>query len=192
MRDTFLFLMARPRREFVEAILRALAIAGLDRELGDTLFPTGNWHQSLTNRLPDHPEVAAALVRAGAHVDAAAVEMPFDRIASVRGERDINWRVEVSGKRPPGFDSLLHAVQNAMTREHVRDGGDGHAPHVTISYWAPHTLSSARRFPTVNWSLDEVELVRAGGDPHLYTTLARWPLRAAEQQAPHQTGLFST
>ncbi len=158
----------------------ALAQLRLDWRLGNDLFPPDNWHQTLSDRYEDTPEMSARLQRAGARISAHAFTLWLNKI----GGREY-WSVFAQAK-PREFMNLLAAVQDGVMREGL-NGGGLHTPHVSVSYNAPEPLPPLTITP-IRWHIDEVLLVRGCGDGpnYHYEVIARWDLlpALADQQQP--------
>jgi 2'-5' RNA ligase len=163
-----LILMAMPSPAVRAVLLQAVRDLGLEEPLGPELFDPENWHQSFSDAFPDSPDFRDALRRACGQLSAAPFTLSLNRIG---GEG--HWAFNARGK-PEGFTALLSAVRSALKAERITDVA-GHSPHVTVSYRAPYKLASTRIEP-IEWLIDEILLVRGGGDPYRYEVLGRWPL----------------
>lgn len=178
MKGPRLLFMAKPSPEVVAAMWRAITRNGLDYS---TLFPKDNWHQTLSDRYGDTPEMRQKMLRAGAGVQAQACTLVLNRIRDQvnkdQGEDTIHWAFRARG-RPHCFDALLSAVRHALYEEGVATA-TGHTPHSTISYWAPTRLGPTRMDP-IAWTIDEILLVVGGAsERYSYETIGRWPLQPA-------------
>lgn len=183
-----LLFMARPPAGVLAAMWTAVARNGLDTRLGTALFPASHWHQTLSDRHADTPELRETMRRAGASVAARACTMTLNRLRDQRNGEPIHWAFRVRGE-PDGFAALLAAVDAALSAQGLPTGS-GHTPHVTISYGAPDRLGPTS-MGAVHWTIDEIELVVGGGRPYGYDVLARWPLRpAAPDPRAQQLMLF--
>lgn len=183
-----LLFMARPSPGVRAAMWTALARNGLDTRLGPALFPVRNWHQTLSGRHADTPDLRAAMLRAGASIAASACTLTLNRMRDQQHDAAIHWAFRARGT-PDGFAALLAAVDTALSGQGL-PAGAGHTPHVTISYGAPDRLAPTS-MGAVHWTIAEVELVVGGGQPYGYEVLARWPLRPpAPDPAKQQLTLF--
>ncbi|MBS0217137.1 MAG: hypothetical protein JSR63_03030 [Proteobacteria bacterium] len=176
--------VAMPGAGVREKLLDEVRARGLDHPLGRSLFNPENWHQSLSDRhwRPDD-ERLERLKRAGSRMEGHAFTLCFDRI----GGGD-HWVFGVKGASR-GLKDLLAAVQRGLHTEGLADNL-GHAPHITLSYNAPHPLQRVDIEP-VEWQVDEILLVIGGGsEPYRYRVVERWPLRAADEAPGAQLGLL--
>lgn len=186
-----LFFMARPGREVQSAVTEMLAASGLDARLGRAMFPSGNWHQSLSDLHPGDPERLARLLRAGARVRSAAFTLVLDRICS-RGDRGrpIHWSLRGGEAKPAGLEALTGSLRAGIEAERIGPQG-GHTAHVTLSYKAPAGLAGTVRIVPIAWTIDAFELVECRDRPYRYETVERWPLLPATDPEPGQPGLFA-
>lgn len=183
-----LFFMAQPQLAVRARMEAAVATSGLDLRLGSAQFESGNWHQSFSDRQDDKPKVRAAMLRAGARVSAPSFLMTLNRINGTGvGPRGIHWAFRALGK-PKGLEAVLSSVRAALQAEGI-DDETGHGPHVTISYKAPSPLPSVPIEP-IEWMIDELLLVRGGGQPYQYEVIGRWPLAASPPPSNLQLGLL--
>jgi 2'-5' RNA ligase len=181
------FFAALPDPQTRDALWAALVASGLDRQLRNELFPPGNWHQTFSGRhFSPTPDIVRRLLCAGARIRAHAFALSLNRIGGGTGAR-IHWEFRARG-RPAEFDALLAAVQRALAEEGLGDM-EGHRPHVTVSYRAPHPLASVAIVP-VEWMVREIVLVEGGGSPYRYRILGRWPLLVPEEPAGRQIALL--
>jgi 2'-5' RNA ligase len=168
--------IAKPQPDVLSAMVTAVTASGLDHLLGAALFAPDNWHQSLSDRYSDEPELRDRLLHAGGRISAVSVTMTLNRIISKSGKRGIQWAFRARGE-PPEFQELLNTVQAALRAEGLSEE-QGHIPHITISYAAPARLSSQKILP-IEWTVNEILLVKGGGEePYQYRTLGRWQLLA--------------
>lgn len=172
--------MAKPPQKTFDAIRAALIEQRLDTKLGRKMFPAANWHQSLSDRNFNASERSCQqMLRAGARVRAHACTLTLNRIDGHGANSPIHWAVRARGE-PADFIALLSAVRTALREEGVASEG-GHTPHVTISYDAPCPLSKAINITPIPWTVDEILLVKAVGDPYRYEEVGRWPLLPERQ-----------
>ncbi|KRB28801.1 MULTISPECIES: hypothetical protein [unclassified Acidovorax] len=174
--------MAKPPPEVAAAMWIAIARNGLEQS---TLSPMDNWHQTLSDRYGDTPEMRQRMLRAGADVKARACTLVLNRIRDgvhkEQGKTTIQWSFRARG-RPQCFDALLAAVRHALSTEGLATK-TGHTPHTTISYWAPTRLGPTQMNP-IAWTIDEILLVVGRNDEsysnrYSYETIGRWPLQPA-------------
>lgn len=175
MKGPRLLFVAKPPPEVIAAMWMAVARNGLDNS---ALFPRDNWHQTLSDRYVDTPDMRQKMLRAGASVKAQACTLVFNRIRDQvhkdRGEIAIHWAFRARG-RPPCFHALLAAIERALYEQGLTTE-TGHTPHSTISYRAPARLGRTYMDP-IAWTIDEVLLVVGGStQPYRYETIGRWPL----------------
>ncbi len=184
-----LFVMARVPGAVREALLRALAIGGLDARLGGALYPPRNWHQTLSDLQP--PASLEAMRRACAGLEAHAFQLRFDQVRSSGSEAGrIHWEFLPSHGKPEGLALLLAEVQDRLRAQgigHVH----GHRAHVTVSYSASQGIGTLA-IPAVDWLLDTIELVQVAGrgKDYRYETVEAWPLRAPPAPPALQLGLL--
>ena len=178
-----LILLARVSGDVREALLRALSRHALDRRLGGMLFAPCNWHQSLSNRHRRQEEQALRHAGTLAAATATAFDVVFNRFASSTGpDGRIHWMACTRGAKPAGLTAVLDAVRTGLAASAIHESS-GHTGHVTLCYRAPEPLAASLPIAPVPWTVDAVELVRAGGDPYRYTTLERWALQPQRQPA---------
>lgn len=183
-----LIFMAQPQLAIRTRMEAAVAANGLDLRLGSAQFESGNWHQSFSDRQDDKPKIRAAMLRAGARVSAPSFVMTLNRINGTgAGPRGIHWAFRAMGK-PKGLEAVLTSVRAALLAEGI-DDDSGHGPHLTISYKAPSPLPSVAIEP-IEWTVDELLLVRGCGQPYRYEVVGRWPLAAALEPPQQQFGLL--
>ena len=183
-----LIFMAQPQPAIRTRMEAAVAANGLDERLGAAQFESGNWHQSFSDRQDDQPRIRAAMLRAGARVSVPSFVMTLNRINGTGvGPRGIHWAFRAMGK-PKGLEVALTSVRAALQAEGI-DDDSGHGPHLTISYKAPTPLPSVAIEP-IEWTVDELLLVRGGGQPYRYEVVGRWPLAAAPSPPQQQFGLL--
>ena len=173
-------------RDHLRAQLRAL---GLDHELGWRLFAPSHWHQTLCGPFESCKTALLALMAAG---DAAqdvetAFALSFNRIRGEKGEQ-VHWSFQTHG-RPKPFDHMLKTLKTELQPFGLEDSG--HRPHITISYFAPHALSSQRIQP-IDWLIDEIQLVERNGSGKVfhYEVLHRWTLKPPPMPRQEQLQLF--
>ena len=187
MTEPRLLFMAKPPPKVLNAMMATVRRHGLDTQLGDTMFPIVNWHQTFSDRYWNVVGLRKKMLRAGAAISAVAFLLTLNRIRDQGRDDPIHWAFKAKGK-PPGFAALLSAVRLALSAEGI-DGGAGHTPHVTISYRAPQRITRTEMDP-VHWMIDETLLVVGGGRPYRYDVIGRWPLLPAAEPAMPQFSLF--
>jgi hypothetical protein len=177
-----LLFMARPHGAARTMFDTATREINIQTELGMKMFPLANWHQSLSDRYVDTPELRVRLLRAGDAIKAQAFTLELDRLKAEKNGRDL-FNVEVrSARGSDALEQLIHQINDLIADQGLPRGA-GHSPHVTLSYTFDRELRSRQlKIPAIAWTLDTVELVVGGGDPYRYQTLGRWPLASA---APH-------
>lgn len=162
---------------------------GLDTRLGADLFPSSNWHQSLSGRFEDEPRVIDQLRAAGDTLSARAVQLRLDHIESQPGPAGMHWAFRAD-HTPTDFKTLVRGLGAAITAQTAIKPIKP-TPHITISYWASERLPRMVTIAPVDWMLDEVLLVRGGGRPYHYEVIARWPLQPpCDQPIAEQQSLF--
>lgn len=165
-----LLLISQPDLAAEQLMSAAVERHGLDRRLGDAMFPAANWHQTWSDRYLDTPSMRSALRRVGARISAQAFTMVLNRIAG----REY-WSFQTQG-RPPGFDDVLESVLSALLQEGLGEGS-GHTPHLTLSYRAPEPLEPIYITP-IAWQVREVLLVVGGShQDYDYEIIDRWALQ---------------
>lgn len=182
-----LLLMAQPPSAVLSAMRSAVAISELDEVLKDVLFPSDNWHQSLSERYPDTSYFREALLRAGSRISAAAFSVRFNRITSEGNQAGkIQYAFRAKGN-PQGLQDLLLVIRQSLLEEGIEES-TGHTPHATIAYFARSRAASCAIEP-IEWKIDEVRLVEGGGKPYRYKVLARWDLLPPRIQSAPQLEL---
>lgn len=152
------------------------------------MFPTANWHQSLSDSWSEVPQIHDAMMRAGDALVAAPVTMQLGQIDGPRQNgRRLDWAIRPSTS-VDGFTDLVGAVQASLQKHGVNDK-TGHTPHITASYRGPHLLPKTP-IASVEWTIDTVELVATREHPYRYETLARWPLTGAREPPPQMSLSF--
>lgn len=168
--------------------LTQLAAAGVALKLGRRMLAPENWHQTLSGRHfnPDDATLAR-LIEAGARIDASAVTLRFNRVVWTEGEAR-NHCTLLSHGRPAEFDALLAATQRALAEVGLGDP-EGHRPHITLSYDAGELQPTVQLIP-IEWTINEVLLLKGHGDPYRYDVIGRWPL-LPPASPQHQDDLFA-
>jgi 2'-5' RNA ligase len=188
--------MTRPRLLFMamlpptvlELMQAAVAQNGLDALLGSAMFPAQNWHQSLSDRYWEEAGIRERMLRAGARVSARAFTLTLNRIRDQALDGSIHWAFRAKGN-PEGFAALVTAAWTALSEEGL-DSGQGHTPHVTLSYSAPDRIPHTEMTP-IDWTIDTLMLVVGGGRPYHYAPVACWPLQPpASASTGQQLRLF--
>jgi len=169
-----LLFIAKPPPEVLDAMQATVMERGLDARLGREMFSAKNWHQSLSDRNFDASERSRQqMLRAGARVRAHVCTLALNRIRGQGSDISTHWAYHARGK-PANFTALVDAVRAALREEGV-GSENGHTPHVTISYEAPDQLKTIHITP-IPWTINEILLVKGGGNPYRYHELGRWPL----------------
>lgn len=184
------FFGALPGLEQAEQWLTRLAAAGVASKLGRRMFAMENWHQTLSGRHFDaNGETIARLMDAGGRIAAQAVTLRFNRVIWTQGEPDHrNHCTLFTHGRPVEFNALLGAVQAALGGVGLGDD-EGHRPHVTLSYDAGELHPTIQLIP-IEWTIDEVLLLKGYGQPYRYDVIGRWPL-LPPASPQHQDDLFA-
>lgn len=179
-----LIVMARPPAQVRHAIAARLDAFALTEEEVRVMVASANWHQSLSDKYP--MACREKLLRACDGLVASSASLTFDRIASDRDPANpIHWTLKGRTDKPPAFAELLDAVKRRLNAEGIADRL-GHNAHVTLSYFAKRQLDPNRKtvpIAPIAWTIDQIELVVAGGDPYGYQTLMQWPLLPPRQAA---------
>lgn len=184
-----LLFAALPPSHVREAMVGALEKSGLDERLGKLRVDADHLHQSLSMAYPDSDDIETAMRRAGAMVQARSVRMILNRVSSsAAADHQIHWAFRAQG-RPAGFYELLAAVASALRAQGL-PSQSGHTPHVTVSCRAPAPLR-ALRIPEIDWRIEDIVLLRGGGQAHRYELLHSWPLQAPERAFPKQMKLLN-
>ncbi|WP_162823811.1 hypothetical protein [Lysobacter sp. TY2-98] len=181
-------LIARPPRAVVDRLYQSLVDAGIIAMLGGEMFPTANWHQSLSDAWSEVQQIHDAMMRAGDELVAAPVTMQLAQIDGPRQNgRRLDWVIRPSAS-VGGFADLVGAVRSSLQKHGINERA-GHTPHITASYRGPHLLPKKPIAP-VEWTIDTVELVATRETPYRYETLARWPLTGAPEPRPQMSLSF--
>ena len=174
-----LLFIAKPPPEVLGAMQATVTERGLDVRLGREMCSAKNWHQSLSDRNFDASERSRQrMLRAGERVCAHVCTLTLNRIRGQGSDIPTHWAYHSRGT-PADFTALVAAVRAAL-REEGLCSESGHTPHVTISYGAPDQLKTIHIAP-IPWTIDEILLVKGGGNPYRYHELGRWALLPARQ-----------
>ncbi|MFZ7096923.1 2'-5' RNA ligase family protein [Luteimonas dalianensis] len=166
----------------------AIRAAGVKAALGTKLFPPALWHQSVSDRYADRPELRERLLAAGGDVRVPGFSIDLDQLRKGRNPRG-NFNVEARQRSACSeLVTLVDAINEAVAA-HGLPKGDGHSPHVTLSYGFNGELPGTQPMTPVEWRVDAFELVVGGGQPYGYTTLGRWTLGPPAARAS-QPSLF--
>lgn len=187
-RGNRLLFMLRPAPPMTAALTGAIESAGVMAVLGQELFPPALWHQSVSDRYADRPEIRQRLLAAAAEVRARGFTIELDQLRTGSNQRG-SCNVEVRQRAGCGeLAALIGAINAAVAGQGLPQGG-GHSPHVTLSYTFRGELPRTQPILPVEWAVDAFELVVGGGRPYGYTTLGRWRL---DEPAPRasQASLF--
>jgi 2'-5' RNA ligase len=105
---------------------------------------------------------------------ADAVAMTLNRIVSSGDQAGrYHWSFQAKGT-PTGFAELKAAIRAALAQQGIHDTTNN-SPHITLSYCAQRKQQSMKIAP-ITWTIDELLLVKGGGDPYRYDVLGSWPL----------------
>ena len=166
--------MIMPEADVREPLLERLYARGLQKQLGQNLFPPDLWHQSLSGRFfSDSPAAIKRLLAVGDQSSAPPFNLTLDRIAGGEGP-PFHWAFRAA-RRPLQLSRLIESIRKALLAQGGHDDAQPSA-HITISYRAPGPLPPTP-IPAVHWTVWEFLLVRGGGTPYRYEVLGRWPLR---------------
>ena len=170
-----LFFAAIPASEESAAWHARLDGAGVTTRLGRSLFPSRNWHQTLSDRHfnPD-ARTLQCLLDAGDAITADSVALQFNRVTWSKSDKGIHCTLRAHG-RPASFDALLASVQRALATTGLADG-ESHSPHITLSY-STNALHPTVAIVPIDWRIHDVVLLKGHGDPYRYDVLGRWPLK---------------
>lgn len=184
------FFAAMPPAQVAGQLFARVVDAGVAAKLGRRMWPLQYTHQSLSGQHSDpDPATVARLMQAGARIVANATTLTFNRVAWSQDGPDARVYCSLLAKgRPPAFDALLESVQRALGSVGLGDD-EGHRPHMTLSYDAGSLQTSVRLLP-LEWTIDEVLLLKGHGQPYRYDVLGRWPLLPATSPQ-HQDDLFA-
>ncbi|MET1023294.1 MAG: 2'-5' RNA ligase family protein [Pseudoxanthomonas sp.] len=184
-----LLFMARPHGAARTMFDTATREINIQTELGMKMFPLANWLQSLSERYVDTPDLRMRLLRAGDAIKAQAFTLELDRLKAEKNAHDL-FNVEVrSARTSDALEQLIQRINDSIADQRL-PRGEGHSPHVTLSYTYDRELGSRQlKIPAIAWTIDQFELVVGRGDPYRYQTLGRWALEPAP---PHvcQAPLF--
>ncbi len=188
--ESRLLLMSQPAAAACRRLETQLERCGLKARLGADLFQPSNWHQSLSDVFEDEPLIEQQLRAAGALLGSSrAVRLMIDRVESRQGPAGVQWAF-YSEQTPKDFKALRQSVRSAIQATTGRTS-DQPTAHLTISYRAPEHLKRMVLIEPVEWTLDEVLLVRGGGRPYHYEIIDRWKLQPARvEQGITQAPLF--
>ncbi|MEJ2791661.1 MULTISPECIES: hypothetical protein [unclassified Pseudoxanthomonas] len=172
-------------------MLQRFISIGLIRELGTTLFPSGNWHQSFSERIFDPTtRDRDALLRVGDRISARACTLLFNRIEGPDlAAAKQHCTLRAYGK-PKAFLELLASVQRSLADAGFSQIATGVTPHITLSYRATRTFDSVPLAPAISWTIDTLCLVIGSGDPYRYEVIGRWPLLSELDPPATQPSLF--
>lgn len=185
--NRLLFLL-RPGAQVQAALADAIAAAGIKAVLGREAFPPGLWHQSVSDRYADRPDIRERLLAAGASLRALGFTLELDQVRAAKNTRG-SFNVDARERRGSAeLEALVAAVNEAVTAQGLPAGG-GHTPHVTLSYGFRGTLPPSQPMAPVEWPVETVELVVGGGTPYRYDTLGHWTLAPAVPRVS-QASLF--
>lgn len=170
------------------ALDSAIRSAGVKAALGQDLFPAPLWHQSVSDRYADRPDIRPRLLAAGERVRAPGFTLELDQLRAARNLRD-SFNVEARQRSAsPELRALVDAINDAAAEQGL-PRGKGHSPHVTLSYGFRGELPGTQPMTPVEWQVQAFELVSGGGSPYAYTTLGRWMLGPPAPRAS-QASLF--
>ena len=170
------FFGALPGLDLAEQWLMRVAAAGVASKLGRRMFAVENWHQTLSGRHFDADDaIIARLMDAGARISAQAVTLRFNRVIWSHNElKGVSHCTMYTEGRPVEFDALLAGVQKALSEVGLGDD-EGHRPHITLSYDAGELHPTVDLIP-IEWTINEVLLLKGHGHPYRYDVIGRWPL----------------
>lgn len=186
-----MFFAALPPTAWSKDALQRFNALGLMRELGTTLFPAENWHQSFSERIFDPTtRDRDALLRVGDLISAHACTLLFNRIEGPDlAAPKQHCTLRAYGK-PTAFKELLAAVQRQLIDAGFDQIATGVNPHVTLSYKAPRAFDKIALDPAISWTIDTLCLVIGSGDPYGYEVVGSWPLLPELDPPVMQSSLF--
>lgn len=166
----------------------AIESAGVKAALGAELFPAALWHQSVSDRYANRPELRQLLLAVGERVRVPGFTIELDQLRKGSNQRG-SFNVEARQRSAcPELVTLVDAINEAAAAQGLPKGR-GHSPHVTLSYGFKGELPGTQPMIPVEWTVDAFELVVGGGKPYGYTTLGRWMLGPPAARAS-QASLF--
>lgn len=184
-----LLFIARPSAQVRAAIEELLDRYDIMAMLGRQLFAAENWHQSLSARYVDTPQVRELLARAGDGLRLRAFHIVFERlVAGLKEPGVFHWDIRPRGSSKD-LDNVVEALKAGISHQGLPVATHGHGAHFTLSYGAKAGLPEPLAIGPVPWTVDTIELVAGGGDPYRYTTLRQWTLEPVPPP-PHQSNLF--
>ncbi len=127
-------------------------------------------------------------MRVGAEIKLSAFTITLDTLLTSKNAKG-SFNVDVRQRHESTELVALVALINALIERQGLPSGDGHSPHVTLSYGFTGSMPRTQSMPPVEWMVHEIELVVGGGAPYDYVTLGRWPLGQAIRQTA-QAALF--
>lgn len=186
-----MFFAALPPTAWSKDALQRFNALGLMRELGTTLFPAENWHQSFSERIFDPTtRDRDALLRVGDLISAHACTLLFNRIEGPDlAAPKQHCTLHAYGK-PTAFKELLAAVQRQLIDAGFDQIATGVNPHITLSYKAPRAFDKIALDPAISWTIDTLCLVIGSGDPYGYEVVGSWPLLPELDPPATQSSLF--
>lgn len=172
-------------------MLQRFISIGLIRKLGTALFPSGNWHQSFSERVFDPTtRDRDALLRVGDRISAHACTLLFNRIEGpdlATAKQHCTLRAYGN---PKAFRELLASIQRSLTDAGFGQIATGVTPHITLSYRATSPFDNIPLTPAISWTIDTLCLVIGSGDPYSYEVIGRWPLLPELDPPATQSSLF--
>ena len=171
-------------------IHRSIEPLRLSRVIGHALFPSRNWHQSLSGW--HTPDMLGTLQLACSQLQALAFCFRLDRfVCTGKTPGAIHWTLRSSHDEPHGFPELLTELRRVLQLNGIPDAC-GHTAHITLSYFAEQRMANADIEP-VDWVIDTIELVgaRGHGDTYRYETAGAWSLLPMLHTPPAQLSLLA-
>lgn len=171
--------------------MQRLVGIGLVRQLGETMIPPENLHQSFSERIfrPTAKQLDV-LLAVGASVSAHAYTVDFNRIEGPDLKSGgIHCTLRARGI-PKAFTAAHAEVQGRLIQAGLNEIATGVTPHMTLSYEARESFDNIPLDPPIPWTVLELCLVVGGGDPYRYEVIGRWPLLPELDPPILQPGLF--
>ena len=186
-----IFFASLPSAAWSKEALQRFNPLGLMGELGTALFPSGNWHQSFSERIFDPTTMERdALLRVGDRISAHACTLLFNRIEGPDLSAPKRHCTLRAYGKPKAFQRLLSAVQRPLIDAGFGQIATGVTPHITLSYRAPRAFKNIPLEPEIPWAIDTMFLVIGGGDPYGYEIVGSWPLLPELDPPITQSSLF--